>query len=219
MSTSSVASVPPVEAPRPIITWSREGFAPSRGALGTATGTAGARRTFAPAAAMTFWVNAVIKTSFWPGSGLRTKSTAPADRASNTRRFREDTRITGRGYLGSSFLRNSIPFMPGISMSEVMTSGLTCATLDKASTALNAVPTISIRGLLASPCVIIVRARTESSTTRTRIVLFMDHIEAVSPLLFCFRTCLLSQRVGTGEGIFCPARQKAAAILTDCKGF
>jgi hypothetical protein len=34
-----------------------------------------------------------------------------------------------------------------------------------------------------------------------------------------FRACLISQRVRIGEWIFCPARQKAAAILTDCKGF
>ena len=33
------------------------------------------------------------------------------------------------------------------------------------------------------------------------------------------RACLGSQRAGIGEGIFCPARQKAAAILADCKGF
>ncbi len=33
------------------------------------------------------------------------------------------------------------------------------------------------------------------------------------------RACLISQRVRIGEQIFCPARQKAAAILTDCKGF
>ena len=42
-----------------------------------------------------------------------------------------------------------------------------------------------------------------------------------SGVLGCWgvRACLISQRVRLGEGIFCPARQKAAAILTDCKGF
>ena len=33
------------------------------------------------------------------------------------------------------------------------------------------------------------------------------------------RACLISQRVRIGEGIFCPARQKSADILTDGKDF
>ena len=33
------------------------------------------------------------------------------------------------------------------------------------------------------------------------------------------RACLGSQRVRISERIFCPARQKFAAILTDCKDF
>ena len=45
-----------------------------------------------------------------------------------------------------------------------------------ASWGLKAVPTTSIRGLLPSPWVRMVRARMESSTTMTRIFLFADHI-------------------------------------------
>ena len=60
-------------------------------------GEAGRARTWAPAAENTFSVRAAIKASFFPGSGLRTKSTAPADRASKTRRSREDTKMTGKG--------------------------------------------------------------------------------------------------------------------------
>ena len=33
------------------------------------------------------------------------------------------------------------------------------------------------------------------------------------------RACLISQRVRIGEGIFSPARQKSAGILTDGKNF
>ena len=87
----------------------------------------------APAAEITLPLRERMNSSFFPGSGLRTKSTAPADRASNTRRSREDTRMTGRGTAGSSCLRKSMPFMPGISTSRVITSGLSWATLVMAS--------------------------------------------------------------------------------------
>ena len=139
-------------------------------------GATGARRTLAPAADRTFWVKPAMKASFCPGSGLRTKSTAPADRASNTRRFREETRITGSGYCGSSFLRKSMPLIPGISTSEVITSGRSCPTLVRASWALMAMPATSIFGCFPSPWAIIVRAMMESSTTRTRTFLFAGHI-------------------------------------------
>ena len=75
---------------------------------------------------------------------MRTKSTAPADRASNTRRSREDTRITGRGTTGSSCFKKSMPFIPGISTSRVITSGFTWSTLARASLALKLVATTSM---------------------------------------------------------------------------
>ena len=40
-----------------------------------------------------------------------------------------EVREARHGYRGSSCLRNSMPLMPGISTSEVMTSGLSWATL------------------------------------------------------------------------------------------
>ena len=72
-----------------------------------------------------------------------------------------------------------MPFIPGISTSSVMTSGLNRSTLFHASWALKLVATTSIRGLAFSPLEIIVRARMESSTTITRIFLFTI---AFSPL-------------------------------------
>ena len=129
--TARVASVPPVEAPRPMITRSRPGLFPSRGMApagvsaripeGTPVG-----RTRAAAAITTFWARAARKVvSLVPwSSGLRTKSTAPTARASNTFRFREDTRITGMGWVGRYSLRKSMPLCPGISTSMVITSGL-----------------------------------------------------------------------------------------------
>lgn len=121
------------------------GAVPAEAALGAAgVGIPGLGRTLAPAAAITFWVRPRINSSFFPGSGLRTKSTAPADRASNTRRSREDTRITGRGTTGSSCFKKSMPFIPGISTSRVITSGFTCSTLARASLALKLVATTSM---------------------------------------------------------------------------
>ena len=66
--------------------------------------------------------------------------------------------------------------MPGISTSSVITSGLSWSTLTRASLALKAVPTTSTRGEAFSPLEIMVRARTESSTTRTRIFLLDGHM-------------------------------------------
>ena len=126
--TARVASVPPVEAPRPMITRSRLGLAPRLGAAPTliapAWGTAAAVRGLAVAAMTTFWANPARKASgLWWSSGLRTKSTAPTARASNTFKFREDTRMTGMGWVGRYCLRKSMPLCPGISTSMVMTSG------------------------------------------------------------------------------------------------
>ena len=79
-----------------------------------------------------------------------------------------------------------MPLMPGISTSEVMTSGLSWATLAMASVALKPVPTTSILGCLARPWAIMVRARMESSTTMTRTFLLDGHMCAPSFWFECF---------------------------------
>ena len=144
LSTSRVASVPPVEAPSPMMVWSR--FMPLEcpSAVGGATGAAGAVAVGADVEAAAWWAAAWMRqgetlaqeatTIFWDRerrkdsrlstpSGLRTKSTAPAASASKTRRFRLDTRITGSGCSGRSCRRKSMPLVPGISTSSVITSG------------------------------------------------------------------------------------------------
>ncbi|GFI38070.1 hypothetical protein IMSAGC015_02259 [Lachnospiraceae bacterium] len=132
-NTARVASVPPVDAPIPIIVESstfRERGGNGIGLLAAGcSGAAGAGlpiRTLATDAVLTLEARAEKNSSLellWLISGLRTKSTAPADSASNTLRFNEDTRITGNGLVGRSCFKNSIPFIPGISTSIVMTSG------------------------------------------------------------------------------------------------
>ena len=102
-------------------------------------------------------------------SGLRTKSTAPAASASKTRRFRLDTRITGSGCSGRSCRKKSIPLVPGISTSSVITSGWRRRIFVFASRALMAYPTTSMLGYAARPLVRNARATAELSTTRTRI--------------------------------------------------
>ena len=123
--TSRVASVPPVEAPRPTSTRSRAGPPPR---FGVATATeglrSGAERGRAMEATSTFCVRLVRKTSLLScTSGLRTKSTAPAFSASKTFRFREEQRITGTGLSGRYSFKKSMPLCPGISTSMVTTSG------------------------------------------------------------------------------------------------
>ena len=76
-------------------------------------------------------------------SGFRTKSTAPAARASNTFMLREDTSMTGSGCLGSSSFKKSRPDIPGISISKVRTSGLRTGIFLLASKASVAYPMIS----------------------------------------------------------------------------
>ena len=73
---------------------------------------------------ITFWARVARKVfSLAEPSGLRTKSTAPTARASNTFKFKEDTTITGMGWVGRYCFKNSMPFCPGISTSMVITSG------------------------------------------------------------------------------------------------
>ena len=92
--------------------------------------------------------------------------------------------MTGMGWMGRSCFKKSIPLMPGISTSEVITSGLNCSTLAMASFALKAVATTSIWGEVDSPLEIMVRAKMESSTTRTRTLRLEGRVGMVeiSPL-------------------------------------
>ena len=199
--TSSVASVPPVEAPRPMTTLFRAGLfprspagaeeavaatAPAAAAEAAETAWGRETRTRDMEATSTFWARAVIKEA-WVSSveGLRTKSTAPAARASNTFRFKEETRMTGMGWVGRYSLRNSMPFCPGISTSMVITSGFKAGIFCLASRVLMANPTTSILGWAERPLVIMLRASSESSTTITRIFLpgtiFGEYLLAKTP--------------------------------------
>ena len=150
-------------------------------------GTPGAGRGRALEAMMTFWVRAATKPSTlcW-SSGLRTKSTAPTARASNTFRFREDTRITGMGWVGRYCFKKSVPLCPGISTSMVITSGLYWGILTLASRVLMAKPTTSILGWTDRPLIIMLRATMESSTTMTRTFLLDGHMCAPSFWFECF---------------------------------
>ena len=142
--TSRVASVPPVEAPRPMMVRSRSERPPTPAGEtedreGAAGETAARRRTLAQEATTIFWARESRKDCLLSvPSGFRTKSTAPAARASKTLRFRDETRITGRGVTGSSSLRKSIPLVPGISTSRVITSGARLEIFPLASKALTA---------------------------------------------------------------------------------
>ena len=79
-----------------------------------------------------------------------------------------ETMTTGIGRSRMIFSRNSRPFMFGISMSSVMTSGLSsliaCARLQRIA----AWPTTSMSGSAFRTAVIMPRMVAESSTTRTR---------------------------------------------------
>ena len=143
--TSSVASVPPVDAPRPISTCPSAGVFPSKGLVpagcaGCVPGRAvGIERTLAKEAITIFCDSVEMNSSLVRlPSGFRTKSTAPAASASKTRRFRDETRITRTEYLGRSCLSRSMPLMSGISTSKVITSGCRASTLRVASAALMA---------------------------------------------------------------------------------
>ena len=98
-------------------------------------------------------------------SGFRTKSTAPASRASKTLRFREDTRITGIGWTGSSCFKKSMPDIPGISISRVSISGCSSGIFSWASRAFTAYPTTWKRSSSERERISQVRNKGESSTT------------------------------------------------------
>ena len=79
-----------------------------------------------------------------------------------------------------------MPFIPGISTSSVMTSGRKVSIFARASLALKLVATTSMLGEVFRPLEIMVRARTESSTTMTRIFLLTGHM-GITPFTGSYR--------------------------------
>ena len=149
-----------------------EDTAPPRDAAEPAKAPGEGRRTLAFAPTTSLDLRVCRKACFPPSrfiSGLRTKSTAPAARASNTRTFREDTKIMGMGLVGRTSRRKSNPVIPGISMSRVIMSGFSWGSLFLASMALMAYPTTSKRGSAPKFCTIQLLNRMESSTIIRRI--------------------------------------------------
>ncbi len=177
-STLSVASVPPVDAPMAMINEFifKEPFVSRIGPFCTGAATiAGAvagTRTFATDAILIFSIRFAINavTFCLSMSGFRTKSTAPAESASNTLRFSEETSITGTGYFGISCFTNSSPVIFGISTSSVTTSGRRFGICLMASNASTAEPTISNSGNLDRLSVRSFRNNMLSSTTKTLIL-------------------------------------------------
>lgn len=110
--------------------------------------------------------------------GLPTQSTAPSSRArrviSAPAWVRLETMTTGIGRRRMIFSRNSMPFMFGISMSRVTTSGFRALIMPRASNGSPAAPTTSISGSRVRAAVIRLRMVAESSTTRTQILAISD---------------------------------------------
>jgi hypothetical protein len=107
-----------------------------------------------------------------PGWDLPTQSKAPissaARLASAPRWVSVETMITGIGRSRMILSRNSSPFMFGISMSSVTTSGLSCLMALRASIASPAWPTTLMSGSALRTAVMSPRMVGESSTTSTR---------------------------------------------------
>ena len=183
-TTSRMASVPPVDAPIAItVSWeaAAEVFGLLRKGLPAAVkgetirffaacGLAGTdgRCTWEAAATRSLERSIERKISLdspLASSGFRTKSTAPASRASKTLRFREDTRITGIGWTGSSCFKKSMPDIPGISISRVSISGCSSGIFSWASRAFTAYPTTWKRSSSERERISQVRNKGESSTT------------------------------------------------------
>ena len=124
LTTSNMASVPPVEAPIATI----RSVPPLICVVIEPASTRFNLPTFAVDAILTFVANSCVKKLFNCSlvklSGLLTKSTAPASSASNTLSLNALIITTGNGYCGISFLKNSIPLILGNSTSNVITSGL-----------------------------------------------------------------------------------------------
>ena len=104
--------------------------------------------------------------------GLATQSNAPSASASMVTAapltVSVDTMMTGRGLCFMTRRRKSMPFIFGISMSSVMTSGSSESTRRNASVGSGASPTTSMAGLLARAKPMILRMVALSSMIRTR---------------------------------------------------
>ena len=163
------ASTPPVEEPTATI------LRPTRkstGLAGAATAAAGEGiARLERAAALTLSARSP-KGRDSPGSGLPTQSKAPissaASVASAPRWVMLETMMTGMGRRRMIFSRNSRPFMFGISMSSVTTSGFSRLIASRASSASPAWPMTLTSGSEFRMAEIRPRMVGESSTTRTR---------------------------------------------------
>ncbi len=115
-------------------------------------------------------------------SGLAIKSTAPSSSevrvASDPLAVSEETITTGIGRRRIRRERNSSPFIRGISISSVSTSGLNFLMSSRAVIGSAAVATISISCCWLTTAVIMLRIRAESSTHSTRIL-----FNVLSPLV------------------------------------
>ena len=120
-------------------------------------------------------ISSLVSCTFDEGFG--TKSTAPISRALNVASapywVRTLIMTTGFGLVLTISLSAASPSMMGISISMVITSGLSCWFLITADLPLLAVPTTSIIGSLSRISPITFLKRAESSTIRTLIFLDM----------------------------------------------
>ncbi|MNT54395.1 hypothetical protein D3C72_1915570 [compost metagenome] len=109
--------------------------------------------------------------------GLATKSTAPSSSASSVSLapflVSVETITTGVGRRRISLSRNCSPFMLGISISSVTTSGLSVLIFSRASIGSVAVPTTLMSPSRISMRVSTSRISAESSTTRTLMLMLL----------------------------------------------
>ena len=117
--------------------------------------------------------------------GLATKSTAPSSSASMVSDaplvVRVETITTGSGRSRMIFCKKASPFILGISISSVTTSGLSALILSRASSGSCAVPTTVISPSCASVLESTSRMSAESSTTRTLILLMLHPLRRHLP--------------------------------------
>ncbi len=92
-----------------------------------------------------------------------------------------ESMMTGMGLVAISSARKSMPFMPGISMSSVMMSGLSFGIISRASSALAALSRTMMSPDFSSAAVNRARMVTESSTIRTRVFSAMGDLFLVWP--------------------------------------
>ncbi len=185
--TMRIASTPPVDAPMAIS--EPAGAAAVRSGTGGGAAARIARpRTSELAAARTLWRRLSPKLSRPPASealGLATKSTAPSSIASSVSLaplvVRVETITTGSGWSRISLSRNCSPFMFGISMSSVTTSGESSLILARASIGSSAVPTTVMSPSRPRVRVSTSRMSAESSTTSTLIMLRPSPCAAILP--------------------------------------